>query len=215
MLRALIGGGMLCIALLVSSSTQARPKADAALQTKLLKQARSASGMDQLRAIDRLGRLKVYKIAPFLRTVLRKPKKVSMLLLQTSILTLGRLRDRRSRLAIERLAQGHRLFAIRRASLWSLRMIRSRASVPLFLRLLKSARTAIEVQYAVWGLKTFQDPSHAKHLYPLLLRMNSHICLETWRYLRRLKKINGRYKCAGRHIRARRKDKNWLAKVKR
>ncbi len=214
MLRALIGGGMLCFALLVSSSTQARPKANADLK-KLLTEARSASGMEQLRAIDRLGRLKVYKIAPFLRSILRKPKKVSTLLLQTSILTLGRLRDRRSRQAIERLAQGHRLFEIRRASLWSLRMIRSRASVPVFLRLLKSGRTSIEVQYAVWGLKAFGDPSHAKHLYPLLLRMNSHICLETWRYLRRLKKIKGRYKCAGRHIRARRKDKNWLAKVKR
>lgn len=218
MLRALLWGGgvaLLLGAMIPSNSAWARPKADAAMKARLLKQARSGKGMDQLRAIDRLGRLRVYKALPILRKILRRSRKSSTLLLQMSILGLGRLRDRKSRRTIERLALNHRVFRIRRASLWALRMIGSRASVPAFLRLLKKAPTSLEVQYAVWGLRRFRDPAHAKHLYPLLLRMSSHICLETWRYLRRLKKIKrGRTKCSGRDIRNRRKDKQWLEKLR-
>lgn len=188
------------------------PRVSPAERKQLLQDAQTATGMDRLRAIDRLGRLGIGAIAPALRKWIQSPTTPAAVV-EMSIMSLGRLRDQASRPKLEQLALTHHNYVIRRASWWALRFIRNKASVPVFLRLLQSDRSNLEKQYGVWALKAYRDPGLATKLYPFLLVMNSHLCLETWRLLQSLKKIKGRVRCSNSEIRSRQADKQWLKKV--
>lgn len=202
-------GSLVLLCLLKTASLAMTPQISGEQRKQWMRDAQTGQGMVRLRAIDRLGRVGVRAIAPLLRKWIQASS-TPMTVMEISILSLGRLRDHQARKKLESLALTHPHYPVRRASWWALRQLRSKASIPVLLQLLQSDRSNLEKQYGVWALKAYRDPELAKRLYPLLLVMNSHLCLETWRLLKTLKKIKGRIRCSGQEIRARRADKNWL-----